>query len=289
MERHAHEVIGLCRAMVRDGHLAEDLAQEVFSRAFTGLNQFRGEASPRTWLLAIARNRCIDHLRSVNRDPWRGAPDREGDPDHYPDERPLASDLIARRAEIASAMEQLTEGERAMVILRYRHGLEYDELAHVFGLREGAVRMRISRALSRMRRALQPTMHDMQAVQAPQEAMRARRTGAMGGALDEAAPRQSSVRQPQPAAPPARRSPPVPAAPAPARPPAVPAAPAAPPPPPGLSPPRGAPGPAPAVPDAQMPGPRRSGPANLPAVLGLLDPGIPPDLWHGLMAMARAL
>jgi len=145
--------------MVHDATLAEDLTQEVFGRAFAGLTAFRGEASPRTWLLAIARNRCIDHLRSLRCEPWRGAaPDSAADPDEQPDDRPLAPDLISRRAEVASALSQLTEGERAIVILRFRHGLEYSELADVFDLREGTVRMRMSRALARMRRALQPTM-----------------------------------------------------------------------------------------------------------------------------------
>jgi len=167
VERHAHEVVGLCRAMVHDPHLAEDLAQEVFGRAFSGLGRFRGEASPRTWLLTIARNRCIDHLRAAQRDPWKGAPpDTGGDPDLHPDDRPLAHDLIARRAEVASALRQLTEGERALVVLRFRHGLEYSELALVFGLKEGTVRMRMSRALSRMRRALQPTMLEVTPVRA---------------------------------------------------------------------------------------------------------------------------
>jgi RNA polymerase sigma-70 factor (ECF subfamily) len=159
VERHSHEVLSLCRAMIQDAALAEDMAQEVFGRAFSGLSAFRGDASPRTWLLAIARNRCIDHLRSVRCEPWRGAPSESAaNPDEQPDDRPLAPDLISRRDEVASALRQLTEGERAIVILRFRHGLEYSELANVFDLREGTVRMRMSRALARMRRALQPTM-----------------------------------------------------------------------------------------------------------------------------------
>lgn len=170
VERHAHEVVGLCRAMVHDAHAAEDLAQEIFGRAFTSLGSFRGESSPRTWLLAIARNRCIDHLRSLKRDPWRGAPTGDGDPDMQPDQRPLPSDLISRRDQVASALRQLSEGERALVILRYRHGLEYRELADVFGLKEGAVRMRMSRALSRMRRALQPTMLEVPVMRALEQA-----------------------------------------------------------------------------------------------------------------------
>src|SRR3970040_82043 len=69
----AGDVCSMCRAMVRERHVAEDLAQDAFSSAFTSLVSFRREASPRTWLLAITRNRCIDHLRRLSRDPWAGA------------------------------------------------------------------------------------------------------------------------------------------------------------------------------------------------------------------------
>lgn len=150
---YADDVLGLCGAMVRDRHAAEDLAQDVFGRAFAGLGDFRAEASPRTWLLRIARNRCIDHLRARNRDPWGGGGD-DSDPDVHPDHAPLPPDLLLRRADVEGALGHLTEGERALVVLRFKNGLDYGELAHAFGLREGAVRMRVSRALAKMRDAL---------------------------------------------------------------------------------------------------------------------------------------
>jgi RNA polymerase sigma factor (sigma-70 family) len=147
--------------------MAEDLTQEVFGRALTALRDFRGESSARTWLLKIARNRCIDHLRARQREPWGGVGD-EAEPDQHPDSAPLPVDLIARRGQLSLALEQLAEGERALVILRFRHGLDYRELAAAFGLREGAVRMRISRALARMRRALvEPPPPMPQAAPAP--------------------------------------------------------------------------------------------------------------------------
>src|SRR5690606_39311726 len=55
----------------------------------------------------------------------------------------------------------LGEGERALVVLHFGHGVGYPELADSFGLREGAVRMRISRALARMRAALAADRDDL--------------------------------------------------------------------------------------------------------------------------------
>lgn len=157
VQRHARDVLGLCGAMVRDPATAEDLTQDVFGKAFTALGQYRREASSRTWLLAIARNRCIDHLRALRRDPWRGAPpdDASADPDRVPDAAPLPAELLTSRGLVEAALDELAEGERALVVLRYRHGLDYRELAHVFGIRPGTLRMRLSRALNRMRAALE--------------------------------------------------------------------------------------------------------------------------------------
>lgn len=162
---HAADVVALCTAMLRDRAAAEDAAQEVFSQAFEHLAGFRGDASPRTWLLAIARNRCIDTLRARKRDPWAGASD-DDEPDQHADVAPLPAALLAARADVEAALAALGEGERALVVLRFKNGLEVRELAEAFGLREGTVRMRLSRALGRMRAALETPPHAAPVVQA---------------------------------------------------------------------------------------------------------------------------
>jgi RNA polymerase sigma-70 factor (ECF subfamily) len=158
---YGSDVMATCRAMVRDPAAAEDVAQEAFSDALRALGGFRGESSARTWLLSIARNRCIDYLRARKRDPWAragggaaGGDDAAGDPDAHPDQGALGADWLADRSVLLRALDALGEGDRALVTLRFRNGLEYDELATAFGLREGTVRMRVSRALARMREAI---------------------------------------------------------------------------------------------------------------------------------------
>jgi RNA polymerase sigma-70 factor (ECF subfamily) len=153
VRQHVNDVLGLCVAMVRDRALAEDLAQDAFSRAFAGLSGYRADASASTWLLAVARNRCLDHLRQARRDPWAGA-SLDEEASEVPDDAPLPPEQILRRADVGAALSALSEGERALVVLRYKSELEYAELAEAFGLQEGTVRMRLSRALGRMRAAL---------------------------------------------------------------------------------------------------------------------------------------
>ena len=149
---YAPAVLALCRAMVRDPQLAEDLAQDTFAHAFAALASYRGDASPRTWLLKIARNRCLDHLDHVRRAPWGRDPDPEPD-DHVMDQ-PAPYDLLANHDDAARAIAVLAESERALVVLHYGHGVGYPELADSFGIAQGAVRMRMSRALAKMREAL---------------------------------------------------------------------------------------------------------------------------------------
>jgi len=153
VESMAADVLGFCRAMVRDPSTAEDLAQDTFHRAFTHLDGYRGEASPRTWILAIARNRCLDHLRRRGRSPYSLEP---ADEDAAADPSPLAPELLARRTDVERALASLDEAGRALVVLRFRHGMGYPELADAFGVGQGAIRMRVSRALARMRSALEP-------------------------------------------------------------------------------------------------------------------------------------
>jgi len=153
---YGSDVLSTCIAMVRDRAAAEDVTQEVFGDAVRALATFRGESSPRTWLLSIARNRCIDYLRARKRDPWGGAIDeREADPDAHPDHLAEGGEWLADRSLVARGLDALAEGDRALIVLRFRNGLEYGELASAFGLREGTVRMRVSRALARMRDVLE--------------------------------------------------------------------------------------------------------------------------------------
>ena len=151
--RFASDVFALCRAMVRDTTLAEDLSQDAFSRAIDAIATFRGESSARTWLLKIARNRCLDHLARAKRVPVVDTDDDVTDAHPSVERAPI--DLLASREEADRALAAVSSTERALVVLHYGHGVGYPELAEAFALREGTLRMRLSRALARMRAALE--------------------------------------------------------------------------------------------------------------------------------------
>jgi len=129
----------------------------------------------RTWLLTIARHRCLDHLRRSARQPWSlGREDDVREPLVADTEEVLVSDLLARRADIREGLAVLSESERAMVLLRF-----------------------VGRAFTKMRDAIEGSAHAMSAV-------RPALTG-VGGAVAHSLPLASSP--PAMPAPPAQPAP----------------------------------------------------------------------------------
>ena len=129
--RHYGSVYGYAHAAVRNGHDAEDVAQQVFTRALQALPEYevRGP-SFRAWLLRIARNHVIDSLRRNRRlvveDPAElgsrqealGAQDR------------VDLDWLSER-EVINQMELLPRPQREVIVLRYLLDLPYSDIARL--------------------------------------------------------------------------------------------------------------------------------------------------------------
>src|SRR5262245_58873725 len=64
VKRYQARVVANCRHITRDFNYAEDLAQEVFVKAFFALNRFEGRSSFKTWLQKIKVNHCLNHLKA---------------------------------------------------------------------------------------------------------------------------------------------------------------------------------------------------------------------------------
>ena len=137
IRRSQAEVWRLCAHLV-DRQAADDLAQDVYLRAWTALPGWRGEASARTWLLAIARRTCAQAIR--RRSQQLTPPIKAAAVDHRvlpdPAEAVLLSQLIAR----------LEPQRRAAFVLTQLLGLSYAEAAEVCGCPVGTIRSRVARA-----------------------------------------------------------------------------------------------------------------------------------------------
>jgi len=146
--RYQRDVYRLCYRFVNNHEDANDLAQEVFLRAWRAIPRFRGESSFSTWLYRIAVNACLN-FRALRRPATQELPD--GLPDPVPGaEARLASADEARR--VRAAIAQLPEKQRATLILKVYHELTHEEVAEILGSAVGTVKANLFHALGNLRR-----------------------------------------------------------------------------------------------------------------------------------------
>ncbi len=169
VRRYQGWVFTLALRMLGDRAEAEDMAQEIFLKAYRGLKGFKGASRFSTWLYSITSHHCLNHLEARRRQSHhlgRGG-DRPGavgnDPpaavDRLVDETPRADALLERadRARIVQAeLAHLTEEHRLILVLRDIQGLSYEEIAQTLRLELGTVRSRLHRARMEMRARLTP-------------------------------------------------------------------------------------------------------------------------------------
>ena len=142
---------------------AEEVTQEAFLRAYRGLAAFRKDAQFRTWVNRIVMNQAINLLERRRRDVLDGAgEDGRGTAlqtarhDGAGPERLLLS--AEARTLRQQAMQQLTPMERTAFTLRHMEELPIAEIAEALKVPAGAAKQAVFRAVSKLRRALQPAM-----------------------------------------------------------------------------------------------------------------------------------
>ena len=154
-------MITLARVLTAGRGEAEDLAQEVFVRAWRSLGSFRGDSSFRTWLHRVAinviRTSQTKQRRLARLFVARGQ--HEKAPEPASGEEP-ADAALARRQVIDRALAALPEELRVAVTLRDLQGLDYKEIAAALDVPIGTVESRIFRARQKLRPLLASLMND---------------------------------------------------------------------------------------------------------------------------------
>jgi RNA polymerase sigma-70 factor (ECF subfamily) len=150
VERHHAAIIQFVHAFLstQDRSIVEDLAQDVFLAAWDAAPSFRRQATVLTWLLRIARNRCLNYRRGsrlrvvasldVDRPPVSSTPNTDG-----PEARLIGRERADR---VNSAIGDLPPNQRSAMLLRHFQGLSYVEIADVLNTSESAVESLLFRA-----------------------------------------------------------------------------------------------------------------------------------------------
>ncbi|MEX2472638.1 MAG: sigma-70 family RNA polymerase sigma factor [Gemmatimonadota bacterium] len=165
LHRYERPVFSLVYRMVRDRTLAEDLAQEAFVRAFNAISSYKSSYKFSNWILKIANNHTIDHLRKKKLDTVSidGSPHATSQEEMSRSRMVIASDgetpqeYVENRelgGQIEAAIGTLREEYRTAILLRHVEGYAYDEIAEIMDVPLGTVKTYIHRARGELKEQL---------------------------------------------------------------------------------------------------------------------------------------
>lgn len=148
-ERYKRPLLGFFVGLIRDREVAEDLVQNTFIRMLKYRHLFRGDGDFRTWMFHIARNVKNDHYRKnkIQHEPVEKWENQVED---------SASTLAEwqQRDEsrmLAVALDLLPEDKREIILLSKLQEMKYKEIGDLLGFTEGAVKVKVFRALQELK------------------------------------------------------------------------------------------------------------------------------------------
>lgn len=156
VERHQRHVYQLCYRFAGNHEDANDLAQDVFIRAYRGLKTFKGQASLGTWLYRIGVNVCLSKVSARGRSApldllLAGHDERVASRDESAAEALLRGE---RAAQVRAAIARLPKKQRATLVLRVYHDLPHEQIAGILGSSVGAVKANFFHALNNLKKLL---------------------------------------------------------------------------------------------------------------------------------------
>ena len=153
VQRYQSRIISLAFRALRDRALAEDLAQEVFLRAYRSLRHFQTHRRFGPWLVTIATNRVRDFLRTRSR---RNEVTWEFDRVSVDAEEMALNKAVSRQVleHIAKGIGNMPKETAEVLQLRFVEGMDYEDIASTMNVPVGTIKSRISRARATLRNLL---------------------------------------------------------------------------------------------------------------------------------------
>ena len=156
---YADEIYRFCVHAIGNRQDGEDLAQEVLGDACRSLTRFKGRSTVRTWLYKVAWHKVYDQRKRLARQPHLVPIDglvtsellRLGT-GHGADDALAATQ---RHKQISRALRQLSSYDRTLLFMRVAQEMPFQDIAGVLGIRVGAAKMRMNRAVQRLRDEVQ--------------------------------------------------------------------------------------------------------------------------------------
>lgn len=148
VQRYQRDVYRLCYRYVNNHHDANDMAQEVFLKAYRAICSFRGDSAFATWLYRIAVNTCLNFCSA------RKAQTEELS-ESLADAGAGAEDDLAQQERsrlVREAVKRLPKRQRATLILKVYNDLTHEEVARILGSSVGTVKANLFHALGNLKK-----------------------------------------------------------------------------------------------------------------------------------------
>lgn len=156
LQRYQLPIYNLCFYLTQDRHIAEDLVQETFIRVYRHLPTIQPRAQFKTFIVGIARNLALNHIRNEARKKgflsrfweWFQA-NSTTNPNHLQANKHI--DLEILKEKVQKCIDSLPYEYKEILLLREMYGLDYESIAQILGCRIGTVRSRLFRARAYLR------------------------------------------------------------------------------------------------------------------------------------------
>ncbi|HUB17501.1 MAG TPA: sigma-70 family RNA polymerase sigma factor [Acidobacteriaceae bacterium] len=157
VRRHQQKVLGLVNGILRRREDTEDVAQQVFMKAYVSLKKFDQRAAFSTWLYKITVNECWDYLRKKKVRPLTYEADLSEEQVSQM-EAPASDESLPQspeeQAEVKELLEwllgRLSDEDRRLLVLKEMEGFSVQELAEILNLNVNTVKVRLFRARTRL-------------------------------------------------------------------------------------------------------------------------------------------
>jgi RNA polymerase sigma-70 factor (ECF subfamily) len=159
MRRYNQRLYRVTKSILKDADEAEDVVQDAYVRAYSHLDQFAGHAKFSTWLTKIAVYEALARLRRLKKLSSLGDEERAEElmMIHNGEAENPQKDFFRRRMIdlLEHALEAIPEKYRVVIVLRHSEGLSTEETAASLGISEEAVKTRLHRARTLLRKQLE--------------------------------------------------------------------------------------------------------------------------------------
>ncbi len=156
VDRYKHMVYTLALKIVKNREDAEEVAQDTFVKAYSALNEFKGESKFSTWLYKIAYYRSLDYLKKNKRRVETTTIDISEEYNIASMDDALDGMEIKERAEIIKhAIQELPADDAVLITLYYFETLSMNEISKVMGIPANTIKVRLFRGRKRLAKILE--------------------------------------------------------------------------------------------------------------------------------------